>query len=107
VPNLVIEVISPSNTDRDLVDKLDIHRRNGVRHYWIVDPRAGAINQRALLGEAYVARAYGAPITLREGEPLTSPLFPDIATPVARIFRNVRERKRNARPHYARRSPES
>ncbi len=39
VPDLVCEVLSDSTARRDLNDKADRFLKNGVREYWIVDPR--------------------------------------------------------------------
>ena len=38
-PDLVLEVVSPSNPEMDLVSKLNLYREAGVREYWICDPR--------------------------------------------------------------------
>ncbi|NLJ25102.1 MAG: Uma2 family endonuclease [Firmicutes bacterium] len=38
IPQLVVEVISPSTKSKDRIEKADIYRRLGVPHYWIVDP---------------------------------------------------------------------
>lgn len=38
-PDLVIEVVSPSNRKMDYVRKLALYREAGVREYWIVDPK--------------------------------------------------------------------
>jgi Uma2 family endonuclease len=37
VPDLVVEVLSPSTRRRDLRTKRDIYECNGVREYWLVD----------------------------------------------------------------------
>ena len=39
-PDLVVEVLSPSNTRRDIADKLDDYRRIGVLECWLVSPEA-------------------------------------------------------------------
>jgi Uma2 family endonuclease len=38
VPDLVIEVMSPSTADHDRVTKLELYERHGVREYWVVQP---------------------------------------------------------------------
>ncbi len=38
VPDLVVEVLSPSNRDDDLEDKRPAYRQAGVREIWFVDP---------------------------------------------------------------------
>jgi Uma2 family endonuclease len=37
-PDLVIEIISPSNSYKDFATKLHIYEKHGVREYFIVDP---------------------------------------------------------------------
>lgn len=39
-PDLVIEVLSPSNRTFDLEEKYRIYEQEGVREYWVVDPGA-------------------------------------------------------------------
>jgi Uma2 family endonuclease len=38
-PDLVVEVLSPGTTRRDLGEKLRLYAETGVAEYWIVDPR--------------------------------------------------------------------
>lgn len=38
MPQLVIEVLSPSNFDDDLIVKKDLYEEYGVPEYWIVSP---------------------------------------------------------------------
>jgi Uma2 family endonuclease len=38
IPDLVVEIISPSSVLRDRVDKKNIYEKLGVKEYWIIDP---------------------------------------------------------------------
>ncbi len=42
-PDLVIEILSPSNRAHDQQTKRRFHERGGVREYWLVDPSARTI----------------------------------------------------------------
>ena len=37
-PTFVVEVLSPGNPERDLVEKFPKYEEHGVREYWILDP---------------------------------------------------------------------
>jgi len=37
-PDLIIEITSPKNSQRDTRDKFEIYQEHGVREYWIVSP---------------------------------------------------------------------
>ncbi len=36
-PDWIIEILSPSTSARDRVDKRDLYQRHGVREYWVLD----------------------------------------------------------------------
>lgn len=60
VPDLVIEVLSPSTRSRDRGEKKGIYEQNGVREYWLVDPMAGEITVFVLrAGRFGCAQVYG------------------------------------------------
>jgi Uma2 family endonuclease len=37
-PDMVVEILSPGNSRREMRDKYDLYENAGVREYWIVDP---------------------------------------------------------------------
>jgi len=57
VPELVVEILSPSTAKRDRVDKLHIYRKAGVRRYLLVDIEARTLEALLLDGENYVVEA--------------------------------------------------
>jgi Uma2 family endonuclease len=42
-PDLIIEILSPSTSFKDLGVKKDLYEKYGVKEYWIVDPTAKSI----------------------------------------------------------------
>lgn len=38
IPDMLLEVLSPSNSDHDLISKKDLYEKFGVPEYWIVNP---------------------------------------------------------------------
>jgi Uma2 family endonuclease len=67
-PDLIVEVLSPGNTDREMNEKFEIYQENGVKEYWLVEP-----NDRIVL--VYILDETGKYIGLKpftESETLTS-----------------------------------
>ncbi|MBI3763648.1 MAG: Uma2 family endonuclease [Chloroflexi bacterium] len=53
-PDLVVEMLSPSNWVYDRKEKFQAYERAGVREYWIADYRAKTIEVFSLKGDAFV-----------------------------------------------------
>ncbi len=85
-PDLLIEVLSPSNRGHDLLTKRALYARAGVREYWIVDPARQTVDILTLDRDALhsVQTASGADAAI-------SPLLEGIAFPVTAIFAGVSE----------------
>ncbi|NBI10709.1 Uma2 family endonuclease [Colidextribacter sp. OB.20] len=43
-PDLTLEILSPSNAHYDLLVKLNLYQRAGVREYWVVSPEDKTVN---------------------------------------------------------------
>ncbi|MEN9933778.1 MAG: hypothetical protein RLZZ387_357 [Chloroflexota bacterium] len=75
--DLVVEVVSPDNPDRDLVEKRLDYAEGRIPEYWIVDPQAEAITVLRLEGDAYEEHG-----VFRRGEAATSALLPGFSVSV-------------------------
>ncbi|NJM41601.1 MAG: Uma2 family endonuclease [Anaerolineae bacterium] len=53
-PDLVVEVLSPSNRSNDLVDKRTEYAEAAISEYWIVDPQAKRITVLVLKRGKYI-----------------------------------------------------
>jgi Uma2 family endonuclease len=43
-PDLIVEILSPSTAKTDWTKKFNLYEKEGVREYWIVDPKEKVIN---------------------------------------------------------------
>ena len=53
VPDLVVEIISPSSVRLDRVTKKDLYESFGVKEYWIIDPNNTSIEIHTLVEKNY------------------------------------------------------
>jgi Uma2 family endonuclease len=83
VPDLVVEVASPSTASYDRRQKQDAYARAGVPEYWIVDPSALAIE--VLVRDA-VEASYRSLGVFSGGRRLTSTVFGDLPHSVEELF---------------------
>jgi Uma2 family endonuclease len=80
VPNLVVEILSPTTARKDRIDKKGVYERNGVDEYWIVDP---ARKQVTVFHRG--KRGYGAGTTVTAGA-IRSRVLRDIGLSVKDLF---------------------
>jgi len=79
-PDLVIEILSPSNTAIEMNRKLNIYRKAGVPEIWIIDPEEKQVDVYHLADNRYV------PHILRMGDTLKSPKFPGLEITLDVLF---------------------
>ncbi|MFN3650010.1 MAG: Uma2 family endonuclease [Armatimonadota bacterium] len=77
-PELVVEILSPSESRRSLAAKIEDYAAVGVLECWIVDPRARAVEVLQLTGSELVSS-----LTLGDGAVLTSPNLPGLSAAVS------------------------
>ena len=84
VPDMVIEVLSPGNSEHDWQNKLHLYEHYGVKEYWIIDPDLEEVHQfRLVAGRFRKAHI----IKNEEGRSLNSPLLSGFLVPVEKVFR--------------------
>lgn len=81
--DLVMEVVSEDDPDRDWVEKRREYARAGISEYWIVDPRDSTITT---LGLDERAGEYSRCTTWRPGEMARSVLLDGFQVPVSDVF---------------------
>ena len=80
-PDLVIEILSPGNSDREMKDKFDLYEESGVKEYWIVQPEGKWVNIYVLENGRFIThRPFIASDTIK------SQVFKDLEFPAEKIF---------------------
>ena len=59
-PDLLVEILSPFTSKRDVGIKKKLYARHGVREYWIVDPERETVDVLRLKGREFESKRYGA-----------------------------------------------
>jgi len=83
-PDLIIEILSPTNAKYDLETKFHLYEEAGVQEYWIVQPQEKSVLIYELRNGEYAGLK---PHTL--GEVVHGNLFPDLKISVDDIFVNT------------------
>ena len=81
VPDLVVEIISPSTERRDRTTKLRVYQQVGVAWYWLVDPDELIIQEYKLTPEGYLLAQSVPP-----GDAFTPGLFPGLTIDLAALM---------------------
>ena len=79
--DLVVEVVSPDDPQRDLVEKRADYAEGGIPEYWIVDPRDETVTVLALRGDAYAEHG-----VFSRGDTATSPSLEGFTADVSAVF---------------------
>jgi Uma2 family endonuclease len=81
-PDLIVEILSPGNSRKEMKDKFKIYEENGVLEYWIVLPEYQTI-QVFRLNEA---GRYASLPPAASGDVITTPIVPNLAVKVEEVF---------------------
>ncbi|HAH55559.1 MAG TPA: Uma2 family endonuclease [Flavobacterium sp.] len=81
-PDLIIEILSPGNSKREMNIKFDLYEENKVKEYWIVNPTDETIFIYVLENDKYIGIK-----PLIFDSKLQSPTFPNLKFAVKKIFK--------------------
>lgn len=80
-PDLCVEIVSPSSSTTDRLDKFQQYEAGGVAHYWILDPIPRSIEGFKLRRGKYVPTGEG-----RDDQTVHLPPFPKLAIPLGTLW---------------------
>ncbi len=83
-PDLIIEILSPGNSKKEMKFKYDLYEEAGVTEYWIVFPSECALFQYVLNenGKYYLKDSFS------EDMKFNTHIFPDLEIDLGEIFRD-------------------
>ena len=81
-PDLVVEILPPGNSTKEMKIKKDLYEENQIREYWILDPEREWVFQFHLTE----ANVYSPATIYVKEEMLTSVIFPDLSFELESIF---------------------
>ncbi len=81
-PDLIVEILSPGNSRREMKIKKDLYAESGVREYWIVDPNTETVTCFNLEADDN----YGRPLIFLSDEAMPSIIFPDFTLQLSELF---------------------
>lgn len=82
-PDLIVEILSPGNSKKEMREKFEVYEEAGVREYWLVNPQ-----DRTVL--IYLLNESGTFIGLQpltEDQDLQSAVFPELIIKLSEVFK--------------------
>jgi Uma2 family endonuclease len=80
-PDLVVEILSPGNSKKEMGIKFDLYEENGVKEYWIIEPVEKTILVYTLQNEKFIGQK-----PFIEDDKMRSLLFGELNFAVKEIF---------------------
>lgn len=81
-PDIVVEILSPGNSKKEMRDKYELYEEAGVLEYWIFDPARRSVLVYALQNRKFVN--HSRPLT--DEDILTSAVLTDLQVDLAEVF---------------------
>ena len=82
-PDLVIEILSPGNSKKELKTKFDLYEEAGVKEYWIVNPTEFSVLIYKLVKNQFIGLKHRI-----DEDKIESPLYPNLDFYIKDIFKD-------------------
>jgi Uma2 family endonuclease len=82
-PDLVVEILSPGNSSKEMRTKKQLYEENQVREYWIFDPEHETVFQFHLTNEGI----YSLPTIYIHNDVLDCVIFPSLKIDLTEVFK--------------------
>lgn len=82
-PDLVVEILSPSTSKRDISVKFELYQRHGVKEYWLLYPNEKLLQLYLLADDG----RYEAPLAFGPEDRVGVPLLGELEIDLARVMR--------------------
>ena len=83
-PDLIIEILSPGNSSKEMKTKKQLYEENKVKEYWILDPE-----HETLILYALEKNTYSPPKIFVSEDTIVSTAFPNLSLSLANLFNKV------------------
>ena len=83
-PDLVVEVLSPGNSAKELKNKYEEYEEAGVKEYWVVSPQ----NQTFLIYTLHKGKFQLSPVKI-PGDVVTSSVLPGFSLDLTELFKDI------------------
>jgi len=81
-PDLIIEILSPSTTSKDMKTKLSLYEKHGVKEYWIVHP----VDNIILVFKLSKNKMYGKPEVYTAEDKIKTAILEGLEIELDRVF---------------------
>lgn len=81
-PDLIVEILSPGNSKREMRDKYELYEEAGVLEYWVIDPARRHVLTYRLKDGQFVSASR----PLSDEDTLTAIIFEDLKIDLTEVF---------------------
>jgi len=83
-PDVVVEILSPGNNSKELLNKYEVYEESGVREYWVIHP-----NENTLMIYSLVNGKFSPSRLYTHGHIVHSDVIEGFSLDLEEIFRNI------------------